>query len=866
MKKNLVPLLKIGVCTILTLFLFLYAQLIQRELMVANNKGQLTLTASGKTIKQDTFYYQNISRIAINGRNIKNSNIKKNDWKTYNIEVANVFYIADSMLSMTIKQPEPIKSLSFEYQKHSQHGIIQVFLDGQLIKEVDTNSKKASSDFITISVPQHLGINKQNVFWYLLLIFFLTTSLIFITKELYLTVNRYQMTKFCLLALVALGSLSVAFTHLNSNNIYFFNSNVESYELLSLAFLSFFFSGISLLTIKAVLPTKIKHILKLPYAFIYLFPPFLAFFLIENAYSSMTLLEGDTVFYNFLILMAIYLSLSWISTSFKFGGSFLLILATSFGVLNKIMIDTRNQPILFYHFLQFTDGLNIAKSTSITFDNAILQTIFLAWIAISLLLFLPKVVYPVPKIISKHIQKLPPVLQNKIALRVINGVVALTATTLLLPYFAITVAKEANIPLNYWTMQASYAKFGSPLAIVSFYEDGLIKEPKNYSHSSVKEILDQYKAAKVKKDTLPNVIIIQNESQSDFLNLKGIQLSSDPLAFQHSLKENTIHGTLNVSVYGGGTANTEYEILTSNSLSLLSKNIFPYQQLVDGERNSLASFLSQYGYDTVALHPQSGLNYNRENVYEAFGFDKSYFLDSKPSINRLYDAKIERNFISDRSLFEGIQQLYQTKSNSPLFTFLVTMQSHGSYNNSNYDTPIAINNSSETYPDASEFLSSVQSTDEAFKQLVNYFQNYDEPTIILMYGDHQPTLNQNFYQAFMPQTLAGSPDLSDTHTTPFVIWANFNIPEQTGQTISPNFLLPYTMKLLKDSSNPLPSSAYHQFLSEVQAEVPVMTTWGYKTKDKKFHAKLDKHSLLDDYRILEYNNAIDQNTLDQYFK
>ncbi|MFX3912252.1 sulfatase-like hydrolase/transferase, partial [Streptococcus suis] len=117
----------------------------------------------------------------------------------------------------------------------------------------------------------------------------------------------------------------------------------------------------------------------------------------------------------------------------------------------------------------------------------------------------------------------------------------------------------------------------------------------------------------------------------DFSNLQGLNMDPDPLSNKHALTDNTIHGTLNVSVFGGGTANTEYEVLTSNQICFLSYNLFQYQLIITQERPSFAPYLKNKNYDTVALHPQSGNKYNPNAVYALLGFNKSYFLDSEPA-------------------------------------------------------------------------------------------------------------------------------------------------------------------------------------------------------------------------------------------
>lgn len=862
---------------ILLVALFTYSYLIQRELLVADNKGKVTIVATGQTVNGTTHYLQDIGRMTINGRSLDTQRISKSDWLTQDANVVNVTHEISKSGRMTIDYPYAIKNISFEYKRGRTTGMLQILIDDQLVREIKTNNKKAKTDFATILTPQSLGVDSQNILWYSILTLFVISSFIFAKNELYQSISRKQIAIFILLSFLALFSLQMALDYLYSNSISLFNSDILGTELLILIFLTLFFIGISVRSLRFALPQKIKSVIRLPYQLVYLLPPFLAFYLMENAYSSLNILEGDILWPNFFILTAIYLALAWITTSLKIGGSLFLIIATSFGILNKIMIDTRNQPLLFYHLFQFRDGLNVAGETTLTLNNGILQSIFLAWTAIAILLFLPKLSYQLPSFVQTGIDKvgnwirplvakLPKLVRNKYFARLSFSLSGILMSYLLLPTTIISIAKTADVELNLWRMQATYAKSGTPLAMASFYVNSIIQKPDHYSADKVREILDPYKVEDKDKQA-PNLIVIQSESQADLSHLSQLKLSEDPLSFQHSLKDNTIHGSLNVSVFGGGTANTEYEVLTSNALALLPQNTFPYQQLINQPRNSLASLLNTHGYQSLAMHPQSGLNYNRKSVYEELGFDNSYFLDSKPSISKLYRTKMERGFVSDHALFQGVQNLYKKKKDkTPLFSFVVTMQGHGGYSGDSYTDPLSINGSTTEYPAESEFFTSLRSSDKAFEELVTFFRDYEEPTIIIMYGDHQPSLTEHFYKTLMPSNQDNPADLSTTYTTPFVIWANFNIPEQTGQTISPNFLLPYTMKLLKDSSNPLPSSAYHQFLSEVQAEVPVMTTWGYKTKDKKFHAKLDKHSLLDDYRILEYNNAIDQNTLDQYFK
>ena len=293
-------------------------------------------------------------------------------------------------------------------------------------------------------------------------------------------------------------------------------------------------------------------------------------------------------------------------------------------------------------------------------------------------------------------------------------------------------------------MQSTYAKKGFFLAFSHYYMSSKLEEPSEYGESKMKEIYSPFEPKKVKTDKLPNIIIIQNESQADYGALTNLEFSVDPMEFQHSLKENTISGETYVSVFGGGTSNTEYEMLTSNALAGLPLNIFPFQQLVNKKSDSLVWTLSQYGYDTVAMHPETKNNYRRERVYQYLGFDSYYFTDTKPSIDDLFGVEYERNFISDRSLYKGIQQLLtEKKGKEPLFNFVVTMQGHGSYNSSlsAYERTVSITNVESQNDSATEYLTSLRSSDQALKELVTFLKKFEEPTVLIMYGDHHPTLS-----------------------------------------------------------------------------------------------------------------------------
>ena len=77
-------------------------------------------------------------------------------------------------------------------------------------------------------------------------------------------------------------------------------------------------------------------------------------------------------------------------------------------------------------------------------------------------------------------------------------------------------------------------------------------------------------------------------------------------------------------------------------------------------------------------------------------------------------------------------------------SILLTMQNHSPYQSKKYQPTVSLN-MDQDYPQAEEYLSLVKESDEAFGDLIAYFQEYEEPTMIIMFGDHLPNLLDGFY-------------------------------------------------------------------------------------------------------------------------
>lgn len=315
------------------------------------------------------------------------------------------------------------------------------------------------------------------------------------------------------------------------------------------------------------------------------------------------------------------------------------------------------------------------------------------------------------------------------------------------------------------------------------------------------------------QQALPHVILVLNESFSDLEVLGDLELNQEAMPFFKSLEDNTIRGYVNASVLGGGTANSEFEIFTGCTSAMLPVGYYPYQQGIFAPLPSMISQMKKYGYTTVSMHPELATNWNRDSVYTYLGFDQSYWKED------FQNPEMVHKRISDAATYEKIIDIYeQRQSGEKLFLFDLTMQNHGGYNLNNI--PYEVKSVKMQNDMVDEYLSLIKISDEAFEDLVRYFEKQDEKVIICMLGDHQPWLAD-----LIVEEETKNPDASmlmAKYKTPFVIWANYDIDEAEDYDISINYL----GGLLQETAG-IPLSPYFSYLRDLRENYPIITNNGY---------------------------------------
>lgn len=447
---------------------------------------------------------------------------------------------------------------------------------------------------------------------------------------------------------------------------------------------------------------------------------------------------------------------------------------------------------------------------------------------------------------------------------------AIVLMSMLLLHFYTALVQNDNFHLNFglydklFTPAVMSMRDGNAVAFLMELKYIDVDKPEGYSAEEMRELYNRlaasdsdYNAAIAKPDELhrPNVIVIMDEAFSDLLVLGEFDTNEDYMPFIHSLQQgadNTVTGTLNVSVLGGNTANTEFEFLTGNTMGFLPSGSVAYQQYLKNKTPSLASYLKDLGYRTIAVHPYNASGWERNRVYPMIGFDKFY------SLKDFTSPEIIRDYVSDKADFNKIKRLYEAKEDGePLFIFNVTMQNHSGYDTSFENFNPDINAEGIDSKSLTMYLSLLKQTDSALEELTKYFEDQDEDTIIVFFGDHQPT-------AYVSNPILRSNNVDPNSLTdeeillrykvPYVIWANFDIDESTDGETSVNYLM---IDLLESAGLPLPP--YQSFLKSIREDYPVISAVQVRDSEGGLSTVDECKDKLEAYKGLEYYLLFDYN-------
>ena len=298
-----------------------------------------------------------------------------------------------------------------------------------------------------------------------------------------------------------------------------------------------------------------------------------------------------------------------------------------------------------------------------------------------------------------------------------------------------------GVETDVWDQAGAYRSGGALAVFLRNTEFLQVEEPEDVTPQRLEQILNRVvpeEPARVGAER-PNIVAIMNESWADFEEFGNLSLSESVTDTFRAL-DNGVWGHAYTSVFGAGTSASEFEFLTGNSMAFLPSGSIPYQQYILDDAPSMASLLREAGYRTLAFHPGERTSWQRDRAYPRLGFDQF-----KCGEDMDVPQSMEHGYVSDRSDFEQIIWEFEHKAaGEPLFLFNVTIQNHGSYTVEDYPARVQLTDAPGKYPMAEQYLTLANETDRAFQQLVDYVSQQEEPTILLMFGDHQPSVEQEF--------------------------------------------------------------------------------------------------------------------------
>lgn len=367
-----------------------------------------------------------------------------------------------------------------------------------------------------------------------------------------------------------------------------------------------------------------------------------------------------------------------------------------------------------------------------------------------------------------------------------------------------------------------------------------IREPEGYDSQEVAAFIGAYEEelAPEAPENTPHVIMVMSEALSDLSRHDSLRFTSqDPLEHFQRLGEEGVAGHLVVPGRGGGTADTEADVLTGRPTRYLRHAPYAYR-LYNSQTEALPSVLGQLGYETFALHPGYAWFYNRQNVYPLLGFDEMVFEDAFTQADHL-DYYMRESATFDM-LLSMLDERLTDDELSPVFGFCVTIQNHGPYSGRFLEegTEAGVFRADASLSDdeiveLANYFAAIQDADAQIGRLAAYLEALDEPAVLVCFGDHLPVLSSRLYDLLAPGMDAEDGSLAREialNRVPFIVWQNSAaraervLPDDAqallpdGGVISSNFLGAYVLELLGLDGH----SAFFSYVNDVRGQYPVL--------------------------------------------
>lgn len=528
-------------------------------------------------------------------------------------------------------------------------------------------------------------------------------------------------------------------------------------------------------------------------------------------------------------------------------------------VANYFKKEFRNEPLFPYDFVQIGQLGEVIPMISGAFSLPIVFAISLS-IVVAVFLW-----WKLPKITLGWITRLV----------LLAPVVYLVYSFFLYEDRFTAAYYEEYASIMPWNQQNNYYYNGPVIGMISNLKIDVVQKPDSYSEPAVEESMIYAEEiggegiSGEKEAVKPNIVLYLNETFWDPTNL-DVKFSEDPMPNIRSLMEENPAGTFFSPAFGGETANVEFEALTSFSMNYINPGGNPFNNLLSNKSYpSFVSYLNDRGYHTEAMHPNGGNLYRRQNVYPNLGFNTYKFID-----DMTYTEKDNKQFVSDESVARELLDTLKEEKD-PSFVHAVTIANHLPYDADKYEGGSTISVEGEGLSQDSKtridtYAEGIKRSDQTLQWLYEEIQKLDEPTILVFFGDHLPSIGANL-KAFKE---TGYGDEEDQQTnpkfyeTPLLFLSNYEtgIEKDLG-TMSPIYLAPFISEEIG-----LGTHRFYDFMLEMKEEIPAFRKRIYMTGENKAVESTEElppstQDFLQDYHHFQYDVLTGkQHVVEQLYK
>ena len=430
-------------------------------------------------------------------------------------------------------------------------------------------------------------------------------------------------------------------------------------------------------------------------------------------------------------------------------------------IANSVILNLRGTPLTGGDLKMIKSGLSIANQYLTTFN-----ILYIILLIIAILVYLVIVYIKSPKSKVNYKIVVPSILIYGLAFsQIVNFVL-----------------DKGIVSTNFFDIRARYMDYGFSYSFLNSVVNNGVKRPSSYSKSSIDDLeyalgatdsIASYdsvmtaKSSEIQTNVEPNIIMVQLESFIDPLWIKTIDFSEDPIPNFRNIFNNYTSGLLTIPGLGGGTANSEFEVITGFSSNLFGAGEFPFNTLLSSNTSpSLAYYLKNLGYSSHALHNNDATFYSRYKAYKNLGFDTFTPMECMPNMD-----KTPMGWAKDTYLTSEIEKLL-TNTDTPDLVFAVSVQGHGSYPNSPLeDSAIKLSSNIEisNLNSIEYYVNQLHEMDTFIGELINMVNSLNEPSIVVFYGDHHPAIDVKA-EDFVTNSL---------YTTPYAIWDNLGLEKES---------------------------------------------------------------------------------------